>query len=101
MNFEKSDTLQIIDHLPKYLQKTKEIYVLTMIKNDLGGNDYAYFIRYAKENTRSISTIKFLFEVTGSRFDEAVYNMYLKVSEFQKTGKIKGKTWIGGNEKEE
>ena len=100
MNFEKSDTIKIIDHLPKYLQdvKTGETYVLTMIKNDWDGNDDAYFIRYAKENKQSISTVKYLFEVAGRRFDEAVYSMYLRVSVFQRAGKIKGKIWIGEND---
>jgi len=101
MTYSKSDTLEIISHLSKYFadSKTGEVYVLTMIKKDWDATwENSYIIRYAKENRKSISTVNYIIEATGSHFDEAVYNMYLKVYDLQKRGIIRGKTWIGGLE---
>jgi len=101
MTYSKSDTLKIISHLSKYYSnsKTGEVFVLTMIKNDLDATwENSYIIRYAKENGKSISTINYKIEVIGNHFDEAVYNMYLKICELEKRGIIRGKTWIGGLE---
>jgi len=99
MLFSKSDTLEIISHLPKYLRDSKsgDVYTLMMIKNDWDFTwENSYIVRYAKENKKSISTVNFKVEVIGRQFEEAVYNMYLKVVELEKEGIINGKTWIGG-----
>jgi len=103
MLFKKSDTFEIIRHLPKYLrvEKTGEVYALTMMKNDWDGNEDAYIIRYAKENQKNISTTNFLIEVFGRNIESAVYDMYLKVVELEKCDKIKGKTWIGAKSYED
>ena len=103
MKYSKSDTLKIISHLSKYYSdsKTGEVFVLTMIKKDWDATwEDSYIIRYAKENEKSISTVNYIIEAVGSHFDEAVYNMYLKVCELEKRGVIKGKTWIGGLEEQ-
>ena len=97
MLYSKSDTLEIISHLPKYLRdsKTGDIFSLTMIKNDWDATfKNSYIVRYAKENTKSISTVNIKIEAIGRHFDEAVYNMYLQVADLQKRGIVKGKTWI-------
>lgn len=102
MEYKKSDTQEIIKHLSKYFRRSKnrEVYVLMIIKNDWDGNENSYIIRYAKENTKSISTVKHLIEVIGIDLEDAVYKMYLKVNELSKIGKIRGKEWIGNVEYE-
>ena len=96
MDYTREDTLKIISHLPKYLRESDKgnVYPLIMIKNDW---DYtfenSYIVRYAKENSKSISSVDVKIETIGHTFDEAIYNMYLKIKELSKEGKVKGKEW--------
>jgi phosphosulfolactate synthase (CoM biosynthesis protein A) len=97
MDYKQEDTLKIISHLPKYLRESDKgnVFPLVMIKNDWDHTfENSYIVRYAKENTKSISSVNIKVEATGHTFEEAVFNMYLKINELSKEGKVRGKEWI-------
>ena len=83
---------KIIEKLPKYLRTKKgDIYVLVVIKND--GCDYV--CRYAKENTKSISAIKFKIEGRGFYLKDALISLESQYLDLSKNGIIDGKNWLG------
>ena len=93
---------KIISDLPKYLRiEGRYIYQLVMIKNDW---DFtfpdSYIVMYAKENSKSYSSVNYLVRVTGKTFESAITNMNEKINELRKEGMIKGKEWIGDKPKE-
>lgn len=97
MEYKREDTLKIISHLPKYLKVNDngDIYSLIIIKNDWDNSfENSYIVRYAKENNKSFSSVNVKVETIGHTFDEAIYNMYVKINELSKEGLVKGKEWI-------
>ena len=92
--YTKEQMLKIIDRLPKILNDTKGTgYYLIMQKRDWDGSDKkSYIVRYAHENITSISKVKVLLETSGDFFDDAVYEMYLKIEDLYSKSKIKDRT---------
>ena len=86
------EIIKIFKNLPqKHIRDKKDSYLLTIVKNERDGNDNAWIVMYAKENCKSLSTVKTKIKVEGATFFEALQKMEVAYKQYKQERNIQTK----------